>query len=232
MTLSANSKYNKYQLWVVPAGQGKSRIAGAAAYHILKTTNKHVYVVFANERLKKDDKDELENIWTFATSQNKNAEKRLHYVCSLKEITKHKYGEVVLVDESDEIIFKDLVLFYQKTKAPETKVICLTATADDGFKEGSEHKVLEALKFKVYQNSDNEESIDENQPKIHAEKKITCSEDLNAVVHEETKWRTVLIFAKQRYYEMAKLIKGIVEVKDTTKDDLATLHKKRGVSKF
>ena len=38
MAMAANAEYNKYQLWVVPAGQGKSRIAGAAAYHLLKTT--------------------------------------------------------------------------------------------------------------------------------------------------------------------------------------------------
>jgi hypothetical protein len=42
-----------------------------------------VYVVFANERLMKDDKDELDKIWTFACSKDKKADKRLHYVSSL-----------------------------------------------------------------------------------------------------------------------------------------------------
>ena len=71
MAMAANTEYNKYQLWVVPAGQGKSRIAGAAAYHLLKTTDKHVYVVFANDRLMRDDKEELDNIWTFVCSKDK-----------------------------------------------------------------------------------------------------------------------------------------------------------------
>ena len=44
-------------------------------------------------------------------------------------------------------MFKDLKKFYQKTKDDDKKVICLTATADDGYEKGSERKALEALDF-------------------------------------------------------------------------------------
>jgi hypothetical protein len=91
----------------------------------------------------KDDKDELESLWTFCCSADKKADKRLHYVCSVSEIHSHKAGDIVIVDESDEVLFKDLRLFYRKTKPEDTKVIALTATADDGVDFGSERKVLE-----------------------------------------------------------------------------------------
>ena len=61
----------------------------------------------------KDDKEELDNIWTFACSQDKAADRRLHYVSSLSDISNSsRKNSVVIVDESDEIMFKDLKTFY------------------------------------------------------------------------------------------------------------------------
>jgi superfamily II DNA or RNA helicase len=62
MFLASNAEHQKMQIWNVPAGQGKSRIAGAAAYYFLMHTKKEVYIVFENERLMKDDRRSLENI--------------------------------------------------------------------------------------------------------------------------------------------------------------------------
>ena len=57
-------------------------------------------------------------------------------------------------------MFKDLKKFYQKTKDEDKKVICLTATADDGYEKGSERKALVALDFKVYHNSEKSEETE------------------------------------------------------------------------
>ena len=54
-------------------------------------------------------------------------------------------------------MFKDLTKFYKKTKGEDKRVICLTATADDGYETGSERKALEALDFKIYHNSEKSE---------------------------------------------------------------------------
>ena len=70
-------------------------------------------------------------------------------------------------------MFKDLKTFYKKTKDDNKRVICLTATADDGYEKGSERKALEVLDFKVYHNS---EKSEEAEPKIHGHVKIDCSE--------------------------------------------------------
>lgn len=61
-------------------------------------------------------------------------------------------------------MFKDLKTFYKKTKDEGKKVICLTATADDGYETGSERKALEALNFMIYHNS---EMLEEAEPKVH-----------------------------------------------------------------
>ena len=62
MFLASNAERQKMQIWNVPAGQGKSRIAGAAAYYFLMHSKKEVYIVFENERLMRDDRRSLENI--------------------------------------------------------------------------------------------------------------------------------------------------------------------------
>ena len=71
---------------------------------------------------------------------------------------------VVIIDESDQILFSNLKLFARKTLSEKIHVICLTATADDGFKEGAERKVLELFKFKIYRNVPQTEV---STPRIH-----------------------------------------------------------------
>ena len=58
---------------------------------------------------------------------------------------------VIIVDESDDVMFKDLEAFYRMIKAPKASVICFTATADDG-NQGIEKQIVEKLGFKVYKN--------------------------------------------------------------------------------
>ena len=48
-------------------------------------------------------------------------------------------------------MFKDLEAFYKTIKSKKARVICFTATADDGNK-GVEKQVVDTLGFKVYKN--------------------------------------------------------------------------------
>jgi len=79
------------------------------------------------------------------------ADSRVHYQITTKIATNTKNG-VMIIDESDEIMFKDLDVFYANTNYKNLKKICLTATAYDGTEEGIELKTLTALQYKIYYN--------------------------------------------------------------------------------
>lgn len=70
----------------------------------------------------------------------------------------------MLIDESDERMFRDLPDFYKNTKHEKHIVICLTATPYEGEEDGSQMNVLRELKYKIYKNSDQKEDYD---PTIH-----------------------------------------------------------------
>ena len=147
----------------VPAGQGKSRIAAGIAYLILFTSNVHVYMVYPNKGLKTRDEKEQANLFTVLHSVKPNTKKRLHYVNGIGGIS--KLDECVLiVDESDEVMFKNLRTFWNKINKEQRSVICLTAAADDKYKGGVEEEALETMGFKVYRNS---RLVDLKKPQIH-----------------------------------------------------------------
>ena len=92
------------------AGKGKSRVAAALAYYYLTNTKKQVYVVFADEGLKKRDETECEFLWAYAKILHQNEFERLHYWNGLQEI-KRKKDSIFIIDESDAIIMRDPVDF-------------------------------------------------------------------------------------------------------------------------
>ena len=49
-------------------------------------------------------------------------------------------------------MFSNLEAFWKKTKEKNVKVICFTATADDGNEFGSERNALNELDYKIYYN--------------------------------------------------------------------------------
>ena len=59
----------------------------------------------------------------------------------------------MVIDESDERLFRDPSEFSNKTKAEKIHTICLTATAYDGEDDGLERRVLDLLGYKIYYNS-------------------------------------------------------------------------------
>ena len=136
------------------AGKGKSRVTAAIAYHILTLSeeDEEVHVVFSHEELKDRDYNSYNFLWAFLEASNKKLLKRLHYQSDLKKFPtlKSKKKCIVVIDEGDEVILKDIKDFYAKTKGENIRVICLTATADDGDKEGVESQAFTRLGFKTY----------------------------------------------------------------------------------
>ena len=72
--------------------------------------------------------------------------KRLKYVVGVGSITKKKEC-VLIVDESDEIMFRNLKTFWKKIKEEDRSVICLTAAADDKYEGGVEKQALKTMGF-------------------------------------------------------------------------------------
>jgi hypothetical protein len=71
---------------------------------------------------------------------------------------------IMIIDESDERMFRDLEGFWKDTKADKVFTICLTATAYEGEKDALEKRVLDDLGYKIYKNSDKDDDFD---PVIH-----------------------------------------------------------------
>ena len=147
----------------VPAGQGKSRIAAGIAYLILATSDVPVYMVYPNKGLRNRDEREQADLFTVLHKIKPDTKKRLHYVVGIGSVKKS--GECVLiVDESDEVMFKNLKTFWNKINKEGRSVVCLTAAADDKYKGGVEEKALKTMGFKVYRNS---RLVDLKPPQIH-----------------------------------------------------------------
>ena len=53
-------------------------------------------------------------------------------------------------DEIDALMFQDLELFYKNTKAPNLRVIGLTASPFDGILEGTECRAISLMQYELY----------------------------------------------------------------------------------
>ena len=71
---------------------------------------------------------------------------------------------VLIVDESDEVMFRNLRTFWQQINQETRKVICLTAASDDNYEKGIERNAIKTIGFEVYKNS---ELKDHKPPQIH-----------------------------------------------------------------
>lgn len=56
---------------------------------------------------------------------------------------------LAIFDESDDIIMKDPEKFYKKTKGKLMKVVCLTATPDDGYDDGLERNLMDLMGYRL-----------------------------------------------------------------------------------
>ena len=129
---------------------GKSRIHAAITYLLLQHTSEKVYVIFHNKGLEKKDEAVNKALKTYTDSSGLNWDDRVTYQTGISFEKKPKKG-VIIIDESDAVMFENFKEFHDYTKARDLKVICLTATAFDGLEEGVEREALQTLDFKVYQ---------------------------------------------------------------------------------
>ena len=91
----------------VPAGQGKSRIAASIAYVVLNHSDAQVYMVYPNHGLKARDQKEYTGFFSVLFKSEANTKQRLHYIQGMTSI-KTTGDCVFIVDESDEVMFKNL----------------------------------------------------------------------------------------------------------------------------
>ena len=103
-------------------------------------------MVYPNKGLKTRDEREQADLFTVLHKTTSDTRKRLHYVNGIGGISKQ--GEsVLIVDESDEVMFKNLKTFWNKINIEDRSVICLTAAADDKYKGGVEEQALKTMGF-------------------------------------------------------------------------------------
>ena len=146
-----NMEKQKHQMWVVYAGQGKSRIHVALTFAILKFARQKVYVVFQNERLKKRDEKQNDRLIKFAKTCGLEWDKYVTYQTSTKIDEKTKKG-VMILDEADTLIFSDAATYFNNTNYKNLKIVGLTATPFHGNEAGIEKACLNLMNFKVYRN--------------------------------------------------------------------------------
>jgi hypothetical protein len=175
----------------VPAGQGKSRIAAALAYFVLNHSPVQVHLLYPNKGLRKRDEREYAGLFSVLFRTEPKTKSRLHYAHGVSGV-KGGGESVLIVDESDEVMFGNLRAFWQMINQPERKVICLTAASDDDYDKGVERKALEAIGFKVYKKSP---LRDRTPPTIHQEVDLSDFGVVMEVIQKQRETRGVLVYA-------------------------------------
>ena len=99
---------------------------------------------------------------------------------------------VVIIDECDAIMLRDLKAFYKATEGNNISVIGLTATAFDK-NEGEEMDALIQLGYKIYRTDKDDEVLKE--PTIHERMKLDTTEKALVKIREHRKVRGVLVYA-------------------------------------
>ena len=131
---------------------------------------------------------------------------------------------VIIADESDDTIFKDLELFYNKISGANSKIVCLTATPDDGNEKGSEKAALASLDFKIFRNA-KEGQLE--MPNWDATMDLSSIEKIMEQVEKRRKDQAVLIFATDELYDKLldeDYVKPVND--DTPNEELRSMDKK------
>jgi len=132
------------QIFVLPCGGGKSRVAASIALLLLtlRCSIKKIHLVYLNEVLKRKDAEDFQDLWAMMP----NAE-RVEYHSSI-DFTPGP-NSVVILDESDQYTFNDPVAFLKFAR--KSKCIGLTATCTDDQIGGLERNVLTKMDFRVFE---------------------------------------------------------------------------------
>ena len=126
----------------------------------------------------KRDEQLNEQLKIFSNADKNTFKKRVTYKVGMKK-GKSVAKTIVIVDECDAVMLRDLLAFYKATKAPNISVIGLTATAFDKT-EGEEKSTLEEMGYKIYRTCKDDELV---APKIHEHIKIETLEKYVAKIN-------------------------------------------------
>ena len=180
-------------------------------------------MVYPNKGLMNRDEREQEDLFSVFFKGNTDKKKRLHYVVGVGKII--KTGECVLiVDESDEVMFKNLKTFWNKINKEDRSVVCLTAAADDNWKGGVEEQALKTMGFKVYRNS---RLVDLKTPQIHQLADVSDSNKLIEMIGQQRLKRGVLVYVDDTMMSEISVVEDYKVVsEDTPDEDLRAMDKK------
>jgi hypothetical protein len=127
------SKASK-SIWYFPAGFGKSFMENSAALIALTyTTTKRVSIIVPDANLLSRDHTEFKAFWELTGFAD-----RVRYCLDFP--TDHQDGELFIVDEIDQLMYRDLTGFFKKTE--QKLVIGFTATGGDFYLKGEETKAF------------------------------------------------------------------------------------------
>ena len=137
------------------------------------------------------DRKRNENMQVYCDGAGKNYSTRVRYQTDLNRKKSQKTC-VMIIDESDERMWSDLMDFYKKTKSDKVYVICLTATAYDGADDDLQRTALKELSYVVYYNSKKKPEFD---PQIHRSIAMEGLAEYRTIIHKEREKNAVLIYA-------------------------------------
>ena len=163
-------------------------------------------MLYPNKGLRKRDEREYGGLFSVLFTSEPGTRKRLHYAQGVSGV-KGSVESVLIVDESDEVMFGNLRAFWQMINHITRKVICLTAASDDDYDKGVERQALEAMNFKVYKNS---RLRDHKPPTIHQEVDLSDFGDVMKVIQKQREARGVLVYACGEVLEELKKQEGYV----------------------
>ena len=134
------------------ASTGKSRVHGYLTHMYLHLTEANIFVLFEHNRLLERDLNQNNAYKIFGNAgQKKTWDARVKYQVGFKGISGGKKQKVVIIDESDAVMFKDFLAFYNATKGENITVIGLTATAFTEYDSNEAGVKKEALELLSYQ---------------------------------------------------------------------------------
>lgn len=132
-------------------------MAPIALILLLAGSTTKVHLVFDSLHLMKRDQKEFSDWYTFNQLDSKvEFHAGLDFEC--------QPGDIILIDEADELILDDPVKFVAKIK--QHRCICLTATPDNDDSQGVEREVLKFVGFSIFngQATDHATLVSEQKP--------------------------------------------------------------------
>jgi len=178
-------KYQR-QLYVLPCGSGKSRVAATLALLLLglKPKVKNVHIVYSNDILLRKDEEDFQDLWKLLP----NGE-RVSYHSDTSFLPGS--SSVVIMDESDEAVFNDPKAFQKFAR--KTSCVCLTATCAETYIGGIERNVLKKMDFRIFEDLIEHAGKKVTAPSFKKLKRMTDEETI-ALLEEKTQQQAVLLY--------------------------------------